>query len=345
MRKTTIFNIECLLIMLLAMLMISCSSDSFDDVQEVNEPVVFSLSFGNTVTRAATVDNLWPANTQITISNGSKKTYTTGNNPSNVSGAATSLTPIGDDAFIWPTTNPSWSFSGWYPAGTIPTTNMTVAADQTIYDEVTNMSGITDAVYYGYDILYCPPMAVSFRQKPVTLTFLHQMARIVVIVNSSYTETKETVDSVKFGGGNIALSGNITSQPMSSANNGTTTWSVGTQNQTINMRPIASMTNATSNVYAFECMLPPQSSSNNEVTNLVHISSTTKAAEPTKRVYNYKNSFNIQAGYQYTYNLLISEQGVITLATVKVTDWQTGAAINNNAVIPDNNYPNSPINN
>lgn len=337
--------------MLLAMLMISCSSDSFDDVQEVNEPVVFSLSFGNTVTRAATVDNLWPANTQITISNGSNKTYTTGNNPSNVSGAATSLTPIGDDAFIWPTTNPSWSFSGWYPAGTSPTTNMTVAADQTIYDEVTNMSGITDAVYYGYDILYCPPVAVSFRQKPVALTFLHQMARVVVIVNSSYTETKETVTGVEFGGGRLAVSGNITNQPATNAN-GTTTWSVGTQNQTVKMRPNASKTDATSNVYAFECMLPPQSggakTTLNKEDNLILISSMTKEETPASRNYIYDTSFNMQAGYQYTYNLLISERGVITLATVKVTDWQTGTPINNSngvTTIPGNNYPNSPINN
>ena len=332
--KKSIYQSGLTFAFLLILLSAACTSDHLDVSQEKGEPVVFALSFNNTVTRAVTMDNLWPANTEVTISNGTTRiNFTTGASPSTTSSVATSLAPIGDDNFIWPTTDPGWSFSAWYPAGDSPVTSQTVAADQ-------SQNNLTESQYNAYDLLYCPPLAVSFRQKPVTLNFLHQMSRIVVIVNSSYTENKETVTGVRFGDGHIALTGNITTQP-STWVNGTTVWSQGTQNSTITMRPNAAMTNASSHVYGFECMVPPQSYAT-EISHLLAISST--EATEGNRTYYYGASFNMQAGYQYTYNLLISEQGVITLATVKVTDWTTGTPVNNTATIPDKSYPADPIN-
>lgn len=329
--KKSIYQSGLTFAFLLILLSAACTSDHLDVSQEKGEPVVFALSFNNTVTRAVTMDNLWPANTEVTISNGTNINFTTGASPSTTSSVATSLAPVGDANFIWPTTDPSWSFSAWYPAGSSPVTSQTVAADQ---------SSLTESQYNAYDLLYCPPLAVGFRQKPVTLNFLHQMSRIVVIVNSSYTENKETVTGVQFGDGHIALTGNITTQPTTWAN-GTTVWSQGTQNSTITMRPNAAMTNASSHVYGFECMVPPQSYAT-EISHLLAISST--GATEGNRTYYYGASFNMQAGYQYTYNLLISEQGVITLATVKVTDWTTGTPVSNTATIPDKSYPADPIN-
>ena len=330
--KKTILHIGLMLPLLLALLLSACSADSGIGSAEMGEAVEFSLSFAKAVTRAGdgdnrTVDNLWPAGAQVTISNGTtQNNFTTGSSPGTSSGVAVSLAPVSED-FIWPTNDPHWSFSAWYPAGNSPAMSQTVIADQ---------NSLEDAYYYAYDILYCPTMAVTFRQKPVTLNFLHQMARVVVIVNSTYTETKETVTEVKFGYGHIALSRNIDALATTNAN-GQTTWKDGTQNSTITMRTNTAMTNATSHVYAFECMLPPQASTG-DVTNLVQITT------DKPRTYNYTSSFSFQSGYQYTYNLLISEQGVITLATVQVTDWTTGSPVNNTATIPDSSYPANPIN-
>ena len=334
----------CLFAALWATAIVACSADAAEgstadeSMAEAGEPVTFAMAFGNGMTRTGTtIDNVWPANKTVTIANATAMhDFTTGSTVTVNSDGTTQLTPVSDN-FIWPINNPSWSFRGWYPAGENPPSGITVAADQ---------STLTATDYEAYDLLYCPPTAVTFRQKPVALTFLHQLARVVVIIGSGYTDTKETVTGVEFGGHKLSLTGTISSLGTTLNTNGTTTWNVTAANQTnsITMRANSDMTDATNHTYAFECMLPPQTYKENEsvvsVSNLIKITSEKKAPEAgVQRTYHYDNTIDMKAGYQYTYNLLISEQGVVTLATVKVTDWITGAPVNNNAVIPPNNYP------
>lgn len=325
-----------MLSLLLTPLLAACSADSTISTAETEatpEPVVFAMTFGKntSITRATTLDNLWPANTVVSISNGTKIDYTTGTTPSTSASIATKLTPAGANAFYWPSSDPVWKFSAWYPAGDSPAMSATVVADQ---------GNLEETPYQAYDLLYCPPTSVTFRQKPIELTFLHQLARVVVIVNSTYTERKEQVTEVKFGNGNIALSRNIDALPNNHAN-GQTTWKDGTQNSTIIMRANATMTDTDNHVYTFECMVPPQTSTGT-VENLVQI--TTSGSEDGNRTYNYSDAFDLKSGYQYTYTILISERGAITLATVKVTDWTTGAPVENTALYPDISYPDTPIN-
>ena len=361
-RKYTTYLTLYLFAILLATAIAACSSevsndcDSDSTLAAVGEPVTFSMTFTNELTRSGTtIDNVWPANKTVTIANNANPVvmhdFTTGSTVTTNADGNTMLTPVSDN-FIWPINNPSWSFSGWYPAAASAPSGITVAADQTIYDATNNPDGIADAVYQGYDLLYCPPTPVTFRQKPVTLTFLHQLARVVVIIGSGYTDTKETVTKVEFGGDKVALKGTISALGTTLNTNGTTTWTVSDEaaykDKTITMRPNADMTDASNNVYAFECMLPPQTYKVGEtvtsIDNLIKITSTKKAPEAgTIRNYHYGNTLDLKAGYQYTYNLLISEQGVVTLATVKVTDWTAGTPINNDAVIPSNDYPTNPI--
>lgn len=341
----------CLFATLLASAMIACSSDTDigneidENVASVGEPVTFAMAFSNELTRSGTtIDNVWSANKTVTIANNASTAvmhdYTTGTTVTTNADGYTVLTPITDN-FIWPINNPNWSFSGWYPAAASAPSGITVAADQ---------STLTSAEYEDYDLLYCPPTPVTFRQKPVALTFLHQLARVVVIIGSGYTDTKETVTKVEFGGDKVSLKGTISSLGTTLNTNGTTTWNVTAANQTnsITMRANSDMTDATNHTYAFECMLPPQAYKENEsvvsVSNLIKITSVKKAPEAgVQRTYHYNNTIDMKAGYQYTYNLLISEQGVVTLATVKVTDWITGSPINNDAVYPQNSYPDDPI--
>ena len=350
--KHTTYLTSCLVAGLLAMAVVACSTDAAGDgdspLAAVGEPVVFALALNPSATRAEvanrTIDNTWPANKTVTIRDcvgDSTHTFTTGDAPSTVSTTATALTAT-DGNFIWPVNDPQWEFEAWYPSGDAPATTLTVAADQ---------SAITDDVFQGYDLLYCPPTAVTFRQRPVTLTFLHQMARVVVIVNSDYTNTKEKVTEITFGGGKAVLKGTISSRGTTPNTNGETTWTASTEagyiNKTVTMRPYAAETNTSMNTYAFECILPPQryptEGALTTVASLVHIASEKKPATEGKRQYHYDGTINLQAGYQYTYNLLISEQGVITLATVKVTDWIMGTPVSGNASVPSSSYPSTTI--
>lgn len=343
----------CLFAIFLASSMTACSSDTDngneidENVASVGEPVTFAMAFSNELTRSGTtIDNVWPANKTVTIANNASTAvmhdYTTGTTVTTNADGYTVLTPITDN-FIWPINNPNWSFSGWYPAAASAPSGITVAADQ---------STLTSAEYEDYDLLYCPPTPVTFRQKPVALTFLHQLARVVVIIGSGYTDTKEVVTKVEFGGDRVSLKGTISSLGTTLNTNGTTTWTVSTEDaykdKTITMRPNADMTDETQNVYGFECMLPPQTYKVGEtitsISDLIKITSKKKPIETgSTRSYHYDNTLDLKAGYQYTYNLLISEQGVVTLATVKVTDWITGSPINNDAVYPQNSYPDDPI--
>lgn len=350
-RKNNPLIIGFMLSLLLAMLSVGCSSD-IDESQEQRVPVSFSTSFFKVSTTRSTLDNIWPNNFQITISDGTGKTYTyqTADNSSELaSGATSSLKPV-TDAIYWD--NPSVVFSAWAPAGG--------SAAPTSWDVPADQRTISDADYLVNDRLYCPPEITPFtfqQSTPIHLQFHHELARIIVRINSSYTEgheetvdevkvtKKEVVENVAFGGNRLALSGTITHS--TTGVNGTTGWTLSeTKNLSITkMRPLASLTNASNNVYAFECIVIPQA---NTTTTDALIDITTSGAEDhthtlVERTYTYKSAFEFQSGYQYTYDMAISEQGTVTLDRVKVQDWDgTVVAVDNGAVIPANSYPMPP---
>ena len=326
-----------LLLPVAATLPAGCAADAAGSAEQEGEPVVFALALNPSATRAEvanrTIDNTWPADKTVTISNGTAShTFTTGDAPSTVSTTATALTATGDN-FIWPINNPHWEFEAWYPSGDAPATTLTVA---------TNQSAVADDVFQGYDQLYCPSTPVTYRQRPVTLTMLHQAAHVVVIVNSYYTEDHGEVTAVDFGTNHTGLTGTVDTRGTTPNTNGETTWTVPTQTSTINMRPFAAQTDATNHTYAFECIIPPQAFAAN-INNFIKIYShgTTKG----DRTFNYKvnAAVNMLSGYEYTYNMLISEAGMLTLATVQVDDWTTGDPVSGTLTIPQNNYPASNI--
>lgn len=312
------------LALLLAVLLAGCSADT-DTPQGEPVPVAFSLAFNKPSTRS-TLDNIWPDNTEISVSDGTTiYTYKTGANSSaGASGEATELLPV-NNAFYWTINDPSLRFSAWYPAATGATGGITVAENQ---------GALAEAAYNAYDLLYSSPIAVAFRET-VALKLHHQMARVIVIVSTSLTENKETVTSVSFGGGHLGLTGTITTFS-TTGENGSTVWSVADEGKSITMRTRPADTDTERYIYAYECMLPPQK--NDTKVNLVSVA--TSGAAEGNRTYNYQSTFDLKAGYLYTYNLVLSEQGTIKLATVRVEDWDgTPVDVDNTATIPDNNYP------
>lgn len=283
----------------LALLMAACSADYIPESPESQlMPVAFAPGFHETVTRS-TLDNSWDANTAITVrrvSDSKTYDYTTA-----TSGNTVSLTGTSGARFYWPPSNPNWQFDAWPTAyGSRPLNKtLTVAANQSSAD------------LSAYDILYCPAVSATYRQT-VPLVFFHQPARVTVIVNTNVTEGKKAVTSVAFGGSSLGLTGNITALNTSAAN-GTTTWDItSTKNQSITMKHTAS--DNTNHVYQFECILPPQSGGSAS-TQLVKI--TTDGGN----TYTYKGTFALQSGYSYTYQLVASARGVLTLSSLQIVDW------------------------
>ena len=335
-----ITTIKLLLAAMLPLLAVACSTDGAEPTAIEPQAVVFTPSIARVITRS-TLDNEWADGTQIVVccseAGKTDKKYTYQYNDTDDKWSAVVQTLQGK--YYWPINNPSWSFSAW-PAsyGNAPKTTMTVAANQSVYS-ATNTSGIDEATYLGYDLLYCPktPQTTNetYRQ-PVELNFLHEMARVVVIVNSSNTDYHETVTNITYGGGHVGLSGQIDTQATTSAN---ATWSLTAgQSSTITMRNRTKTAEAENNQYTFECMLPPQS----YATSATLMTITTTCTEYPTRTYNYSNSFTLLAGNQYTYSLSISESGKIVVSSIQVTPW-TPVSINGTANYPANSYPSAAV--
>lgn len=315
----------------LPMLMLTgCSADTADESPSVDarQPVNFSIAFGQATTRAdvSTLDNIWPDESVVSISNGTNiYNYKTADNSSSLaSGVRTSLSPV-SDIFYWPVDDPHWSFTGWFPAGESPTISIEVSADQ-------RSSAVDDAAYRAYDLLYCPPTAATFAGfSTVALEFHHMLSRVVVEVNTTLTNG-EYVTNIAFGGGQIGLAGSY--EPPTASGNGQAVWTIsdGKGKTVSHMREQSSG----SKLYTYECILPPQKSEGS-IPGLVTI--TTGGSDEGERTYKYKKALELKAGYEYHYKLSISQQGVISLVTLQVIDWTSGGEVNNTATIPANNYP------
>lgn len=336
-RPIPLFVGGLILPLMLSVLTAGCSTDQTESQESV--PVVFSSQLGASVTRGIS-DNIWPDNTKISVFNGTDTyTYqTVAGSSALASGEAAAIKPItaaNGSAFFWPINapTPAWQFSAWYPMADTAPSSLTVSDNQTA-------TNLPEAEYANYDILYCPAVTSTFRQA-VPLVFYHQAARVIVRVNSSFTEGREVVESMTFGGGRLALSGTLT--PGTSGEGGTAAWTTtGTTTNTITMRDRSTEEGKALCNYVFECILPPQS--NTTVTGQELIKMTTSGGTddlgaPEARTYTHKDVFDLKAGYLYTYNLIISEKGTITLSTVKVVPWSDPISVPNTAVIPDNNYP------
>lgn len=324
---------------LLPVLVAACSADVIEPMVEKPVAVTFTSGFARVITRS-TLDNEWSDATQIEVrcseAGQDDKRFTYQYDASENTWTAVSTA----GKYYWPINDPSWVFSAWPTSyGSSPIMTKTVAANQTVYDENSNPSGITEDIYEGYDLLYCPSTTATYRQ-PVTLNFLHQMARVKVIVNSSNTDTKDQVTSINFGDGHVGLEGHITTQATTTAN---ATWALDdSQNSTIQMRNRTTTAEAATNVYTFECMVPPQSYTTNIITNLLYITTQYEDSGTQNRTYSFSGTYTFLSGNIYTYNLAISEEGKVTLLTVQVEPWADVENVNNTATIP-NSYPNANV--
>lgn len=328
-----------ILVFLLPLAVAACGSDAdeqqSDSTMQSAEPISFSagLAADASVTRASvTTENAWPANTRIAIhEDATSKTlpYVTAANGGNAE--AIPLRPEGNtlsDMFYWAVTKESRTFRAWYPYSSSPWTlpkAVSVPADQNAQS--------ADA-YYAQDILYAPSTTFEYKQRGAQLDFYHQLCRVVVNVTS--TGTQNLVDEVKMGTDNIALSGNITTLGSSGlgATGTTTAWSGVTGSATVNMRNNAALRNDARYFAVYECMLPPQSGGDFD-TPLFTIKAT---KDTTTKTYKYRDSFDFQAGYQYTYNLLLSKGGVVIIATVSVGNWGAVSFASGSADVPDDTH-------
>ncbi|MBQ9262368.1 MAG: fimbrillin family protein [Prevotella sp.] len=326
-------TIKYLLIALLLPFYAGCNKNADTIPSAEGMPVVFSLGFG--VTTRSTLDNVWPDNTRIAISKGSGNVlsyYTPENSASAGSGNAVTLTTDASNMLSWPSTNPGWTFTAWYPYSAAAPTGITVANDQ---------SNITDVIYYGYDIMYAPQVA-NIYQATVPLIFYHQMSRVVATVNTDNTTNKETVTSVTFGEGtnDIRVSGTLTPGVTGGATTIADRWSTTSATDSyITMRKTSTETEETSHIYTFECMLPSQSGGSSDKTLLKITTSYTEDETQKSHTYIYKAAYDLKPGYQNNYYITCKEGNVIIIITSTVAGWNsTTVHKEGGAYIPDNQY-------
>lgn len=319
---------------LLSVITVACSDVSSNEPAGDASAVAFSPRLHAPVTRS-TLDNSWTTGQTIRITNGTD-TY-----DYSYDAGTDTWTAVGSK-FYWPINNPSWDFEAW-PAdyGEAPKTEMTVKANQTANTTDTENDGITEASYEDYDLLYCPPTSATYRQ-PVTLSFLHQMARVVVILNTNNTEEQDEVTKIELGNSHIGLKGSIATQATTSAN---ATWTLDNSSaytgKTITMRNRTTADEKKRNVYTFECMLPPQRYDTSA--KLLSITTDYKDGGTTKHhTFSYTATFNYQSGNVYTYDLAASAAGKIILLNMQVQPWEAVENIDNTAVY-DNVYPGSNV--
>lgn len=326
-------TIKYLLIALLLPFYSGCSENAEPLPTADGMPVVFSLGFA--VTTRSTLDNVWPNNTRIAISKGSGNVlsyYTPENSVSAGSGNAITLTTDASNMLSWPSTNPHWTFTAWYPYSATAPTGITV--------EVANdQSNVDEATYYGYDIMYAPPVEEIY-QETVPLTFYHQMSRVVVSVNTDNTTNKETVTSVTFGEGtkDIRVSGTLTSGITGGATTIADRWNTtSATNSYITMRKTSTEAEEASHIYTFECMLPSQSGGSSGETLLKIITSYTEDETPKSHTYIYKAAYDLKPGYQNNYYITCKEGNVIIIITSTVAGWNsTTVHKEGGAYVPDN---------
>ena len=305
---------------------------------EENMPVVFSMEFGSKT--RSTLDNVWPDNTQIAISKGSGNTlsyYTPANASSANSGQAITLTASGSNMLSWPSSDPHWVFSAWYPYSVTAPTGITVANDQ---------GAIDDDTYYGYDIMYSPAVSDIY-QATVPLKFYHQMSRVMVVVITDNTPNKESVTSVTFGEGtkDISVSGTFTMGVTGGVAGTAASWTPTTaSNSYITMRKTSTSTEEDSHIFRYECMLPPQSGGSSDdilltIMTTGYIDENDETQTPQARKYVYKAAYDLQAGYQTNYFITCKDGSVIIIITSSVAGWNsTIQNIGGNATVPDNRY-------
>ena len=336
---------------ILMMLLIAGCTDNQEELSEQREPVSFGIELSSVLTRAnTTLDNIWTPSMHIAICEGTTIYPYKPKTTSTASGATVELEPVTNalgSAYFWSvTSDASRTFSAWYPytldsddkivALSTPLT-ITVPADQTVYDNTDpeHPTGLNDAEYNSYDLLYAPAITLNYKEKNKCFNFYHQMCRVLVSINSM--ATANIVTQVKMGHttenvGNIKVQGKITTLGTSGkdAPGTKTVWENVSGTSIINMRKII---DASANDYTatYECLLPPQSGGSYEKDLFTIKATSTKTGTKT---YVYRAAFDLEAGFQYHYNLSLSKAGIITISTVTVSNWGTTDFISGDADVP-----------
>ena len=315
------------LLMLLSLGMVACSADASVDTSEERIPVAFSTEF-SAPTRASTIDNIWNGGDAIAISNGSEThRYTTV--ASSTAGDKVNLSSVYEEQFFWPTDDPHWTFTAWYPYNNGEQwTSVEVADDQrgTSADTPADEGTLPAAAYYDFDLLYA--QKVSEYHKRVHLLFYHQMAHI--IVNATVTPNTgvahEQITSIQLGSSNVAVTGDITMGTTgASVTTPSVAWTVPaagqTSTSTINMRHAAT----SGALYTYECMLPPQTIGDaNTPLFTINTSYDVTDTETLTRTYLYKGPYTFLPGYEYTFTFTIDEVGILKVQNLTIVSWGTG---------------------
>ena len=318
------------------LLAIACGGDSSETANEgMQSQMPVSFSAGLAVSRQTraniTTENLWDGYVQVAVyDKNNTRVLPFRPNTTTTAEATTALLPVGSN-FYWALNPEERHFTAWHPYASSDN-DSPWTAERPLSVNV-DQSTLTNSDYQSQDVLYAPEISFSYPNSGL-LKFYHQLCRVVVNVTS--TSTTNIVKEVKLGDNNIGVQGNITTPGFTGemATGTTTVWGSVSGTSTITMRKNTDHSNDAGFYAVYECILPPQNGGSYDKALF-----TIKAEKNNvTKTYIYKDSYSFLPGYQYTYNLMLSKSGAVTIATVSVGNWGTVNFASGDADVPDDTH-------
>lgn len=308
---------------LVCLLAASCSdltdSDSLPDGGTY--PMIFTSAVDGQAATRATVDNSWEGTEKVAVMvDGEVKKYKAAGN-----GA---LTP--DDAgnsHYWSSTKPM-TIQAWYSSAAYSDTRPVSFTVQP------NQSNTTR--YQQSDMLYAIQSAAYNRQSPVSLTFKHLPAKVVVNLKQGDGVTAEEVKN-----STVTLINQATTSGEINVDESRQTYTVAqAASGSAEITPQSAISASSDYQKAVQALLVPQQMKDKQ---FIKVTINRNAAT---RDYYYTPTTdaegNLNAGKQYTYNITVKETGLVV--TLSESDaWGDGGNTNVTSKVPVNGYSDSDL--
>lgn len=311
MKRLRILQTACALASLL--MLAACTQNELTDGTRLAEgkyPLTLAAKMGGLATTRATADGTWNNGDEVAVQVGS------GNNaPVKKYTAATNGDLTSTDPFYWQKADETKQVSAWYLgtgySGTQPTT-WSVHSDQS-----TTESGNSSDNYQRSDFLYAPQTDISYGSDTKSLTFYHQVAKVVInICKTDFLTDKSQITAVSIN--NVALSGKF-SVP-TSGNYGLEVDETASKTTPVIPKELASANADVNFLVSYEALVIPQTVAKDG--NFIGITLNDGITYYYKAVENHNK---LNAGSVHTYNIAVKRTGLEVSVGENNMGWGSGA--------------------
>lgn len=311
MKRLRILQTACALASLL--MLAACTQNELTDGTRLAEgkyPLTLAAKMGGLATTRATADGTWNNGDEVAVQVGS------GNNaPVKKYTAATNGDLTSTDPFYWQKADETKQVSAWYLgtgySGAQPTTW------SVHYDQNTTESGNSSDNYQRSDFLYAPQTDISYGSDAKSLTFYHQVAKVVInICKTDFLTDKSQITAVSIN--NVALSGKF-SVP-TSGNYGLEVDETASKTTFVIPKELASANADVNFLVSYEALVIPQTVAKDG--NFIGITLYDGITYYYKAVENHNK---LNAGSVHTYNIAVKRTGLEVSVGENNMGWGSGA--------------------